>query len=58
LCYGLFRKQPNRVSAAKRGDSVPVPQAWLEFEVDNVEKATADLESRGHHMLLKNKTEP
>ena len=27
-------------------DNLPVPQAWLEFEVDNVEKATADLESR------------
>jgi catechol 2,3-dioxygenase-like lactoylglutathione lyase family enzyme len=39
-------------------ESVPVPQAWLEFEVDNVEKATADLESRGHQMLIKNKTEP
>jgi hypothetical protein len=39
-------------------DSVPVPQAWLEFEVDNVEKATANLESRGHQMLVKNKTEP
>jgi hypothetical protein len=39
-------------------DDVPVPQAWLEFEVDNVEKATADLESRGHQMLTKNKTEP
>jgi catechol 2,3-dioxygenase-like lactoylglutathione lyase family enzyme len=37
---------------------VPVPQAWLEFEVDNVERATADLESRGHRMLIKNKTEP
>jgi hypothetical protein len=35
--------------------NVPIPQAWLEFEVDNVEKATADLESRGHQMLIKNK---
>jgi catechol 2,3-dioxygenase-like lactoylglutathione lyase family enzyme len=39
-------------------DNVPVPQAWLEFEVDNVEKATADLESRGYQMLIRNKTEP
>ena len=39
-------------------EGVPVPQAWLEFEVDNVEKATADLESRGYQMLIKNKTEP
>src|SRR5581483_4525529 len=39
-------------------NSVPVPQVWLEFEVGNVEKATADLESRGYQMLIKNKTEP
>jgi catechol 2,3-dioxygenase-like lactoylglutathione lyase family enzyme len=39
-------------------DNISVPQAWLEFEVDNVEKATADLESLGHRMLIKNKTEP
>jgi hypothetical protein len=37
---------------------VPVPQAWLEFDVDDVEKATAELESRGYRMLLKNKKEP
>jgi catechol 2,3-dioxygenase-like lactoylglutathione lyase family enzyme len=39
-------------------DELPVPQAWLEFEVDDVEAATADLESRGYRMLIKNKKEP
>jgi Glyoxalase-like domain len=39
-------------------DTIPVPQAWLEFDVDNVENATADLESRGYRMLVKNKKEP
>jgi catechol 2,3-dioxygenase-like lactoylglutathione lyase family enzyme len=39
-------------------DNVPVPQAWLEFEVEDVETATADLESRGYRMLIKNKKEP
>jgi hypothetical protein len=39
-------------------DNVPVPQAWLEFDVESVEKATADLESRGYRMLIKNKKEP
>jgi hypothetical protein len=38
--------------------SVPVPHAWLEFDVDSVEKATADLELRGYRMLIKNKKEP
>jgi len=37
---------------------IPAPQAWLEFDVDNVEKATAELESQGHRMLVKNKKEP
>jgi hypothetical protein len=39
-------------------DDLPVPQAWLEFEVEDVQKATADLEARGHRMLIKNKEEP
>jgi hypothetical protein len=39
-------------------DNIRVPQAWLEFEVENVEKATAGLESRGYRMLIKNKKEP
>lgn len=38
--------------------SIPVPQGWVEFEVDSVEKATAELESQGYRMLIKNKKEP
>ena len=38
-------------------DSIPAPQAWLEFDVDSVEQATAELESRGYRMLVKNKKE-
>ena len=37
---------------------VPVPKAWLEFDVDNVESATAELESRGYRILVKNQKEP
>jgi len=37
---------------------IPTPQAWLEFEVDDVERATADLELRGYRMLVRSKTEP
>ena len=37
---------------------IPVPQAWLEFDVDNVEQATVELESQGHRMLVKNRKEP
>lgn len=39
-------------------DNIPAPQAWLEFDVDSVENATANLESRGYRMLVKNKKEP
>ena len=39
-------------------EEISPPQAWLEFDVDSVEEATAELESRGHQMLVKNKTEP
>src|SRR5262249_6234387 len=34
-------------------DDVPVPQAWLEFDVGSVENATAQLESKGYKMLVK-----
>jgi hypothetical protein len=37
---------------------VPAPQAWLEFDVDNVEQATVELESQGHRLLVKNRKEP
>src|SRR5215467_11180381 len=37
---------------------IPAPQAWLEFDVDNVEKATEELELQGYRMLVKNKREP
>ncbi len=36
----------------------PVPQAWLEFDVNDVAGATAELESRGYRTLIKNKKEP
>ena len=39
-------------------DELPVPQAWIEFEVENVEKTTAELEAGGHRMLVSTKQEP
>ena len=39
-------------------DNIPVPQAWLEFDVENLEQATAQLESRGYRMLVKGRKEP
>lgn len=39
-------------------DDIPAPQAWLEFDVENIEGATAELESRGYRMLVKCRKEP
>jgi hypothetical protein len=39
-------------------EDIPVPQAWMEFDVDSVEKATTNLESRGYRILVRNKVEP
>lgn len=39
-------------------DRLPAPHAWLEFDVDSVERATTALESMGYSMLIKNKKEP
>jgi catechol 2,3-dioxygenase-like lactoylglutathione lyase family enzyme len=37
---------------------VPVPQASIEFEVEDVAAAAAELESRGHRLLHGPRTEP
>jgi hypothetical protein len=39
-------------------DDIPAPQAWIECDVDIVEQATAELESQGYRMLVKDKKEP
>lgn len=37
---------------------VPVPQAWLEFDVENVAQATKALRDRGYRLLVSNRKEP
>jgi catechol 2,3-dioxygenase-like lactoylglutathione lyase family enzyme len=37
---------------------LPVPQAWIEFDVANIEQATAELQSRGYQLLVAKRTEP
>jgi glyoxalase/bleomycin resistance protein/dioxygenase superfamily protein len=34
------------------------PQAWLEFDVEDVAEATREMESRGYRLLVSNRTEP
>jgi catechol 2,3-dioxygenase-like lactoylglutathione lyase family enzyme len=36
---------------------LPVPQAWIEFDVENIEKATAELKSQGYKLLVSTRKE-
>jgi catechol 2,3-dioxygenase-like lactoylglutathione lyase family enzyme len=38
--------------------TLPVPQAWIEFDVESVEKATAELKSQGYELLVATRQEP
>lgn len=37
---------------------VPTPQAWIEFDVEDVETATAELKADGHELLVSAREEP
>lgn len=37
---------------------VTAPQAWLEFDVDEIEEATKEMEARGYKLLVSNRKEP
>lgn len=39
-------------------EEIPVPQAWLEFEADSIDRATRALELRGYRMLVRGRKEP
>ena len=39
-------------------DDLPVPQGWIEFDVDDVVAATAELENKGYRVLVAAKEEP
>jgi hypothetical protein len=37
---------------------VPVPQGWIEFDVEDIESATLELEERGYKLLVSRRMEP
>jgi predicted enzyme related to lactoylglutathione lyase len=39
-------------------DHIPTPQGWIEFDVEDVATATAELAAAGHKILVANKVEP
>jgi predicted enzyme related to lactoylglutathione lyase len=43
---------------AKWPAELPVPASWLEFDVDDIAGATAELKSRGYTLLIENRKEP
>jgi len=47
-CFGTTEWPPEVVK----------PQAWLEFDVEDVEVATGELEAAGYKLLVRNRTEP
>ena len=38
--------------------NLPMPQAWIEFDVANIEQATAELKSQGYELLVAMRKEP
>lgn len=39
-------------------EDLPIPQGWLEFDVDDVAAATEELTARGYTVLVAARTEP
>ena len=37
---------------------IPAPQAWLEFDVEDIDAATAELEEKGYRVLVAKRKEP
>ena len=37
---------------------LPIPQAWLEFDVDDIEQASAELKTKGYTLLTRAQREP
>jgi predicted enzyme related to lactoylglutathione lyase len=37
---------------------LPVPQSWIEFDVEDIEAATRELQDRGYTLLVAVRTEP
>jgi hypothetical protein len=39
-------------------DDLPEPTSWLEFDVDDLAAASAEMQRRGYTLLVNNRTEP
>jgi catechol 2,3-dioxygenase-like lactoylglutathione lyase family enzyme len=39
-------------------DDLPIPQAWMEFDVENMAEAVEELQAAGYRLLVADRTEP
>ncbi|HEX3857552.1 MAG TPA: VOC family protein [Verrucomicrobiae bacterium] len=56
--WPLFQAAQSCFGSETWPSDLPVPQAWLEFDVDDIKQATTGLEKRGYILLTKAKKEP
>jgi catechol 2,3-dioxygenase-like lactoylglutathione lyase family enzyme len=59
--FGLWRLSDAAQSVFGTSEwpkDVPVPQGGIEFDVEDVAKATAELKAKGYRLLVENRTEP
>lgn len=56
--WPLYQAAESCFGTSRWPDDVPRPQAWLEFDVDDVAAATQEMEARGYRVVVSNRTEP
>jgi predicted enzyme related to lactoylglutathione lyase len=44
--------------SSKWPEEVPIPQAWLEFDVEDIDSATEELKQLGYKLLISARAEP
>jgi hypothetical protein len=56
--WPLYQAAQSCFGSSEWPAEIPRPQAWLEFDVDDVAEATREMEKRGYQLLVSNRTEP
>lgn len=56
--WSLSQAAESCFGTAQWPGNLPVPQAWIEFDVGNIETATAELKSQGYKLLVATRLEP
>ncbi len=56
--WPLYQAAESCFGKATWPPEIPAPQAWLEFDVDDVEEASRELEERGYRLLVRARKEP